>query len=43
MSCQDNPYDNAAIESFFKTLKVEDIRFWEYRTLEDLRIPRALI
>lgn len=33
-----NPYDNAATESFFKTLKVEEVYLWEYRTLQDVQI-----
>lgn len=33
-----NPYDNATTESFFKTLKVEEVYLWEYRTLEDIQI-----
>jgi len=33
-----NPYDNATTESFFKTLKVEKVYLWEYRTLEDVQI-----
>ena len=41
MSRKGNPYDNAAAESFFKTLKVEEVYLWEYRTLEDVqdRLP----
>lgn len=38
MSRKANPYDNAEIESFFKTLKCEEVYLWEYRTLEDARI-----
>jgi putative transposase len=38
MSRKGNPYDNAATESFFKTLKVEEVYLWEYRTLEDVKI-----
>jgi len=38
MSGKGNPYDNAAVESFFKTLKVEEVYLWEYRTLEDVQI-----
>lgn len=38
MWCKGNPYDNAEIESFFKTLKFEEVYIWEYRTLEDARI-----
>ena len=33
-----NPYDNATAESFFKTLKVEEVYIWEYRTIEDVQI-----
>jgi putative transposase len=41
MSRKGNPYDNAAAESFFKTVKVEEVYLWEYRTLEDVqnRLP----
>jgi putative transposase len=41
MSRKGNPYDNAAAESFFKTLKIEEVYLWEYRTLEDVqnRLP----
>jgi len=41
MSRKGNPYDNAAAESFFKTLKTEEVYLWEYRTLEDVqnRLP----
>jgi putative transposase len=38
MSRKGNPYDNAKAESFFKTLKVEEVYLWEYRTLEDVQI-----
>ena len=38
MSRKGNPYDNAIAESFFKTLKVEEVYLWEYRTLEDVQI-----
>jgi transposase InsO family protein len=38
MSRKGNPYDNAAAESFFKTLKVEEVYLCEYRTLEDVQI-----
>ena len=37
MSRKDNPYDNAA-ESFFKTVKSEEVYLWEYRTLGDVQI-----
>jgi len=32
-----NPYENAIIESFFKTLKCEEVYLCEYETLEDVR------
>ena len=38
MSRKGNPYDNAIAESFFKTVKVEEVYLWEYRTLEDVQI-----
>ena len=38
MSRKGNPYDNATAESFFKTVKVEEIYLWEYRTLADVQI-----
>jgi putative transposase len=38
MSRKGNPYDNATAESFFKTLKNEEVYLWEYRTLEDVQI-----
>jgi transposase InsO family protein len=37
MSRPANPYDNAACESFMKTLKREEIYAGDYRDLEDLR------
>ena len=37
MSRPANPYDNASCESFFKTLKREEIYATEYTDLEDLR------
>ena len=37
MSRKGNPYDNAAAESFFKTVKVEEVYLWEYRTFEDVQ------
>ena len=36
MSRKGNPYDNATMESFFKTLKVEEVYLWEYRDLHDV-------
>ena len=37
MSRKGNPYDNATMESFFKTLKAEEVYLWEYRDLQDVR------
>ncbi len=36
-----NPYENAMMESFFKTLKYEEVNLWEYETFEDVvtRLP----
>ncbi len=41
MSAKANPYDNAKIESFFRTLKVEEVYMFEYDTYTDVlkRIP----
>ena len=41
MSRTGNPYDNATMESFFKTLKNEEVYLCEYETYEDVmeRIP----
>ncbi len=41
MARKGNPYDNAAAESFMKTLKYEEVYLWDYRTVEDVeeRIP----
>ena len=41
MSRKGNPYDNAAVERFFKTLKTEEVYLWEYRSLENVqnRLP----
>ena len=41
MSRKGNPYDNAVMESFFKTLKYEEVYLCEYKTLADVlnRIP----
>jgi transposase InsO family protein len=41
MSRKGNPYDNAKAESFFKTLKNEEVYLWDYETLADVqrRIP----
>ena len=39
-----NPYDNATMESFFKTLKYEEVYLSEYETFEDAldRLPRFI-
>jgi transposase InsO family protein len=37
MSRQGDPYDNAVCESFFKTLKNEEVYLTEYRTAEEAR------
>ena len=36
-----NPYENARMESFFKTLKYEEVYLCEYETFEDVmtKIP----
>jgi len=41
MSGKANPYDNAKIESFFRTLKVEEVYMFEYETYTEVleRIP----
>jgi len=41
MSRKGNPYDNATMESFFKTLKYEEVYLCEYKTLDDVmnRLP----
>ena len=36
MSAKGNPYDNAMAESFFKTLKHEEVYLWEYETFDDV-------
>jgi transposase InsO family protein len=40
MSRKGNPLDNAYAESFIKTLKSEEVHFWEYHTIED--VPRRI-
>ena len=44
MSRRGNPYDNAHVESFFKTLKHEEIFANYYSTIDDLtnRLPHFL-
>ena len=41
MSAKGNPCDNAFVESFFKTLKQEEVYLWKYETFSDVveRIP----
>jgi transposase InsO family protein len=41
MSRKGNPYDNAFMESFYKTLKYEEVHLWNYETYEDVieRLP----
>ena len=34
MSRRGNPYDNAFAETFFKTLKYEEVYLWEYETFD---------
>ena len=38
MARKGNPYDNAEIESFFKTFKCEEVYLWEYHTLEEAQM-----
>lgn len=39
-----NPYENAMMQSFFKTLKYEEVNLCEYETFQDVvtRIPYFL-
>ena len=41
MAAKGNPYDNALVESFFRTLKQEEVYLWGYETFADVieRIP----
>ena len=41
MSAKGNPYDNAFMESFYKTLKYEEVYLWNYETFEHIieRLP----
>jgi transposase InsO family protein len=41
MARRGNPYDNAVMESFFKTLKYEEVHLYEYETIDDVldRLP----
>ncbi|GAH65968.1 unnamed protein product [marine sediment metagenome] len=36
MSAKGNPYGNAFTESFFKTLKQEQVYIWEYESFSDV-------
>ncbi len=44
MGRKGNPYDNAYAESFFKTLKHDEICMYEYKTMRDVteRLPHFL-
>jgi putative transposase len=44
MSRRGNPYDNAYVESFMKTLKVEEVYLQNYRTYQDVieSVPRFI-
>ena len=44
MSRRGNPYDNATMESFFKTLKQEEVYLYEYETINDViaRLPHFI-
>jgi len=36
MAAKGNPYDNTQVESFFKTLKQEEVCLWQYETYLDV-------
>ena len=44
MSRRGNPYDNATMESFFKTLKQEEVYLYEYETIDAVtaRLPHFI-
>ena len=44
MSRIGNPYDNAHMESFFKTLKYEEVHLSNYETIDDVtqRLPHFI-
>lgn len=41
MTAKRSPYDNALMESFFRSIKVKEVYLWEYETYNDVidRIP----
>ena len=45
MSAKGNPYDNAYVESFFKTLKQEEVYLWQYESYRDvmMRVPYFIL
>jgi len=45
MSGKGNPYDNTFAESFFKTLKQEEVYLWQYETFSDVveRVPYFIL
>jgi putative transposase len=44
MSRTGNPYDNAKVESFMRTIKMEEVYLTQYRTFEDVleRVPKFI-
>jgi len=44
MAAKGNPYQNAYVESFFKTLKNEEVYLWEYKNFTEVveRIPQFI-
>ena len=38
-----SPYENARMESFFKTLKYEEVYLCEYETMEDIENATTVI
>ncbi len=38
-----NPYENAMMESFFKTRKCEEMYLCEYETMEDVMNRRSIL
>jgi transposase InsO family protein len=44
MSARGNPYDNAHMEAFYRTLKYEEVHLWNYETYQDVlhRVPYFL-